>query len=125
MNKQEVFNRVRDHLLKQGAKSMMSRNDGVGDDCQYRGPNGLQCAVGCLITDEAFARGVEDERNFNSVAIYNWRVKQALRESGIEFGDYSNDLKLLSALQEVHDVHPVEQWPSLLRDVALRYGVDP
>jgi hypothetical protein len=54
MTKQEIFDTVAIHLIKQGKKS-------VGDDgnCLYRGPEGLKCAVGCLIPDEVYRPEME------------------------------------------------------------------
>ena len=43
---QQVFTQVKNHLLKQNEKSMIN---GI---CAYRGSNGLQCAAGCLMSDE-------------------------------------------------------------------------
>lgn len=46
----EIFERVRAHLLKQNKRAKFANGKG----CAYRGADGLQCAVGCLITDEAY-----------------------------------------------------------------------
>ena len=46
MNRQEVFDKVAIHLLTQNAKALNS-----GGLCVYKTPNGLRCAVGCLIPD--------------------------------------------------------------------------
>jgi hypothetical protein len=43
--RREVFERVRDHLLRQMGTSYMHGT------CAYRGEEGLSCAVGCLILD--------------------------------------------------------------------------
>jgi hypothetical protein len=47
MTEQEVFNKVWDHIITQGNPSV--NKDG---NCLYRGPNGLKCAAGILLTDE-------------------------------------------------------------------------
>jgi len=50
---------IRDHLTKQRMKSMAAYGGNMTQDCAYRGGNGLMCAVGCLITDEAYFEGLE------------------------------------------------------------------
>jgi hypothetical protein len=54
MTKQEIFDTVALHLIKQGKKSV---ND-IGR-CLYRSPEGLKCAIGCLIPDEVYQRSME------------------------------------------------------------------
>ena len=46
---QQVFDQVKNHMLTQMKKSMLESN---GDPCAYRGFDGLQCAAGCLMSDE-------------------------------------------------------------------------
>lgn len=47
MTKQEVFNKVWNHIIAQGTPSLDDRGY-----CSYRGPNGLKCAAGIFLTDE-------------------------------------------------------------------------
>ncbi len=54
MTEQEIFDTVAIHLIKQGKQSA----DAFGN-CLYRGPEGLKCAVGCLIPDEVYQRNME------------------------------------------------------------------
>jgi hypothetical protein len=54
---QEVFNIVSIHLLTQGQMSLNANGD-----CAYRGENGLMCAAGILIPDEAYRPGMETLR---------------------------------------------------------------
>lgn len=72
MTNEEIFEKVRTHLLTQNAKSMI---DGI---CLYRGPNGLKCAVGCLIEDEHF------DPEHNSKFVSDEVVLQMLHKSGID-----------------------------------------
>ena len=55
MNKieQELFNRVKTHLLNQGERADSDVQNAGIYECVYHAPSGLKCAVGCLITDEA------------------------------------------------------------------------
>lgn len=55
---QEVFTTVSKHLLAQG---VACRNE--DDDCMYRNEEGLKCAVGCLISDEAYREHQYDIEN--------------------------------------------------------------
>jgi hypothetical protein len=55
MTNQDIFDTVAIHLIKQGKKSA----DANGD-CLYRSPEGLKCAVGCLIPDEVYDPEMEE-----------------------------------------------------------------
>lgn len=54
--KQQVFDQVAEHLLKQGATSYSIDSD----MCAYRGDGGLKCAAGCLIADEEYVVGMNE-----------------------------------------------------------------
>lgn len=105
MNKQEVFDKVVKHLLTQKACSEDDMRH-----CKYRGPNGLMCAVGCLITDKAYAPHLEGK------VANSFEVANALEKSGV---DTSPDvLCLLYGLQKIHDRCDVDNWEQHLRSVA-------
>lgn len=97
----EVFQYVKNHLLKQNRKSMGPLPPegncqfyifGI-EVCLYRGPGGAQCAVGCLISDSMYSPTMEN------IAV------NAL----MEFEDVKQ-LKLLERLQNIHDNFAVEDW---------------
>lgn len=111
MNRQEVFNRVATHLLTQMKKSLMG-NDGF---CAYRGRKGLACAIGCLITDEAYTPDVEGK------TVNNEKVVEALAKCGIEVKKVGYGF--FCALQKVHDEYEYQQWRPRLHDVADDYGL--
>jgi hypothetical protein len=50
----QISEKIRDHLIKQKAKSQT--NNGA---CKYRNINGNMCAVGCLIPDEVYSPELE------------------------------------------------------------------
>ena len=50
----QISEKIRDHLIKQKAKS--ESNNG---SCKYRNANGNMCAVGCLIPDEVYSPELE------------------------------------------------------------------
>ncbi len=55
MTKQEIFDKVKAHLLAQGKRAV--NGDG---NCMYRGMDGTKCAVGCLIPDELYTPLLEN-----------------------------------------------------------------
>ena len=107
---QEVFDKVARHLLTQNARAV----DGDGF-CRYRTPDGLKCAVGCLIPDELYDPEMEGKSVCSLVR----------EESGV--GKYLQEfnLALVMALQGVHDAVTPSQWLSELLDVASRFVLDP
>lgn len=97
MTAQEVFDKVANHLRKQGRQSISA--DG---ECVYRSKNGLKCAVGCLIPDENYNRYMEGRT-----------VRELVKDSSDCPRDcldlFTTHLDLLEDLQQVHD----EGWASL------------
>lgn len=98
MNKQEIFDKVAAHLLKQKVAAV-----GEHGSCRYRGMNGTSCAVGCLIPDEHYK---EDMEGYSvNVVIEQPAPERAtlfssvLKASGID----EENFKLLLDLQFVHD----------------------
>lgn len=105
MNKREIFDKVKAHLLAQDAKAL----DPVSGECMYRTSDGKTCAVGCLITDEAY------NDCFENFTMSHGRVHRALHESGIEVDEDLEDM--LRELQVIHDRCPVEDWTRALNDL--------
>lgn len=110
MTKQEVFNKVAKHLLKQGERAVDD-----GGACQYHVPNSKKrCAVGCLITKRYYKENMED---------------YGPEELFFEFPKEMKNLRLnkrrhkiiLDELQDLHDndyADPKEEWPEQLKDLA-------
>lgn len=100
---QETFDRVAKHLLKQNKQS--TRQDSSA--CLYRGPDGLKCAVGCLIQDSEYHPSME------GVPAILIRLPER----------FSNVVKsgLLRDLQIVHDAAHPRTWKSELRRLAKDY----
>lgn len=95
---QQIFDKVVTHLRTQKIPSIEA------GDCLYRGPNGLKCAVGALITDEAYKDSLEDlpvreklvmEALVNSGVLY----EECLKHDSVE----SDKIDLLADLQHLHD----------------------
>lgn len=116
LSNQEVFDKVARHLLIQGKQSL---NSGKGDTpiCLYRGPNGLKCAIDCLLSDdlaEAF-----DKRQ-DSTSVVSLSVDGLLPEDLREV-----DLALLIRLQGLHDDASVLDWPKGLMQIAGAFELVP
>lgn len=110
MTKQETFNKVALHLLKQYKPSYVP---GVG--CLYRGKDGLKCAVGCLISDDNYSQDLEHK------SATTREVQIALKASGVDVDD---SIFMLDRLQTIHDVYEPERWSHHLIETAQKYGVD-
>ena len=107
-NDQEVFKFVKNHLLAQNAVSRFSDGGFSPDDpatCAYRGFDGLKCAVGCLITDEAYFPGLERKNMWDDA------VLAALLTSGVDDLEmYSPRWCMLKRLQGLHDNDQPADW---------------
>ena len=112
-NDQEVFEHVKNHLLTQNAVSRLLSPAGyVGIDpstCAYRGIDGRKCAIGCLITDEAYSTALERKNMWDDAVLY------ALQASGVpELVMYSPLWIMLKSLQKLHDNNAPTDWPAML-----------
>lgn len=105
LTKQQIFDRVATHLVRQREKSI---RQGI---CQYRGDGGLKCAVGVLIPDYRYREYMEQltpgDRELNQVT---------------RCGD--DACQLLQQLQSTHDARTVPSWPAALVDIAEQHGLD-
>lgn len=102
---QKAYETIRAHLIQQGkpAKQAFTGN------CLYRTEDGLKCAVGCLISDDAYHAGLED----HTPVMEN--VMEALEKSGWTFT--MHDFQCLKDMQDKHDM-----WIGSLKDVI--YSID-
>src|SRR3990167_10848904 len=116
MTKQEIFDKIALHLLRQNKKSV--NKSGF---CAYRGTNGLKCAAGCLIDDLEYKPEMEIH-NFGMVFT---------TDNGINVFDellknkpylYDN-LELIKTLQRIHDNHNVCEWKEELNYLAKRQNL--
>lgn len=123
MTKQEIYNKVRTHLLTQNAQAVTVGKN--GETCAYRGDDGLTCAVGCLIPDEQY------RTTFEGMGVTSQHVQKALVDAGVLntvlFDDdaYKDDstLGMLRGLQVIHDNNSPNEWRWLLDNLADRYGL--
>lgn len=114
---QEVFDKVCEHLVKQGVKSRRFINE--DSVCAYRGENGLMCAVGCLIPDELYNVNFEGFTPFhinrNHCGVFNTIFGETLTKEDFDF---------LRELQHVHDEYAVAFWGIKLKEVAERFSLE-
>lgn len=102
MTRQEIFTKVKNHLLTQNRRAMQRLV------CRYRTDEGLKCAIGCLIPDNLYTAKIE----FITVDF--------LCEGIVEGFDYLKqfDKSFLRRLQVIHDNVDVENWESELKAFA-------
>lgn len=108
MTRQEVFTKGCEHLMTQFEQA----SDSLAG-CAYRlqkGDKMLACAAGGLMTDEAYAKGLEQDGWFNNAGIGNRTAQSVLIASGVS----AFDMDLVKHLQFVHDSHEPRMWPHLL-----------
>ncbi len=97
MTPQEIFDTVATHLRTQGRKAMTSYGK-----CSYRiydetSQRMLKCAVGCLISDEAYTADMET-KDIHSLCNQGYKIPEFF------FGNRW----LLYSLQIIHDSSPID-----------------
>ncbi len=116
MTNQEIFDKVSEFLIKQGKPCMTD----VG--CTYRGPDGLKCAVGCVLPDELYHPGMDTSDDGGIHTIW-WKYP--------EVAGYFGQVKLpfLQELQKVHDKWSdhgsTETFARQMLDTAKTFGLSP
>lgn len=111
MNKQEVFNTVKTHLLKQGIQCM---KNGI---CAYRSEDGqMKCAIGALIKDEYYSESLENK------IIIDEPVKQAV-ENSLGTILLEEEVCFLRELQDIHDTFAPKNWAMYLETFAFEHGL--
>lgn len=100
---QQVFDQVKNHLLKQNARS---ENESVG--CAYK-QGDLKCAAGCLISDNEYKSDYEG---------LSWEWLVVLHNIS------SNHKNLIRELQLIHDKEDVEGWEDSLRHLAEMFDLE-
>jgi hypothetical protein len=108
---QELFNRVKTHLLNQGERADSDVQNAGIDECVYHAPSGLKCAVGCLITDEVYRPTME------FVDVFDEPVYSGLRDSGIDMS--GKTVSILRKMQHVHDCADPSEWSESIDRVEM------
>ncbi len=117
MNAIEIFQKVKQHLLKQGCRAT-----DYMENCQYRGDDDRQCSIGCLIPDSHYDSIIEG-------IPLRYLVDEDLNEGDDEYPGYEklvdilieldliDYLPLLVKLQYIHDSLEVEEWEPQLKEL--------
>lgn len=118
MTYQEIFTKVRNHLLAQNKKSLIPPHQELTSGCAYRGIGNTACAIGCLIPDSLYTIELEG-RSVGSTDV----SKVLAQVIGLEWDtpEMWEYIRFLRKLQLVHDgaIDPSE-WPGALADVAFQ-----
>ena len=109
---QELFNRVKTHLLNQGERADSDVQNAGIYECVYHSSSGLKCAIGCLITDEVYRPSMEGE-DINDDLVYN-----GLRDSGIDMS--GKTVSILRKMQHVHDCADPSEWSESIDRVEMQ-----
>ena len=104
---QELFTTVATHLLQQLQVSINCMGE-----CQYRGPNNMRCAIGCLIADDDYVPDMEGKIIKDLFAIYPDNPSVSAM-SDVEPA-------LVYELQRLHDERETYRWRSELERIAER-----
>jgi hypothetical protein len=118
LTRQQIFDRVKLHLLTQKVKSVAHAM------CLYHGPDNTSCAVGCLIPDKHYQQQIEGRAVSRLQAKYqndsDHLLYEILKCSGIRVGNRPT-LNLLNDLQYIHDYTEVGNWSKGLAKIARQY----
>lgn len=117
LTKQQIYDKVKKHLLKQGEKSMVS------DRCMYRTQRGgkiLKCALGCIIQEKDYDSSIEGisplTYSFTSSRVDKlWSILPMKRNE-------ENSI-FLTNLQRIHDLNAPELWEQSLKSFAHKEGL--
>ena len=102
MTNQEIFTKVKNHLLTQNRRALQRLV------CRYRTDEGLKCAIGCLIPDDVYTRNIEH------------KTVDLLCLGVVKDFDYLKqfDKSFLRRLQVIHDNVDVDKWENELKAFA-------
>lgn len=98
---QEVFDQVKNHLLRQGDKARSDVNPKWGS--AYKNKQGKVCAVGCLMAEDEYCPSFEGKYWYELV---------------LEDLAPSTHFDLISSLQSIHDNLPASLWERALKSLA-------
>jgi hypothetical protein len=117
--KQDMFNHVATHLMRQREAA-----NGPDGDCVYRNLGGLRCAVGCLIDDEHYSERLEGLRLTASAVLDAVEGSIGRSIEGRHDTIPCTERVILKRLQGIHDAEDVAVWAYHLRIAAHDYGLE-
>lgn len=110
--KQDLFNHVARHLIRQNEQS----RGGVGDTCMYRNGRGLSCAIGCCINGENYRPSFEGKAFSGGIYI---AVEKSIGRQ-LE----SDEIGMLSDLRKIHDDWEPMDWFYKLNEIVDEYRLE-
>jgi len=118
MTNQEVYDRVKSHLLTQKVKSieMIQLGSTLQRVNRFRGANGAKCSIGCLIPDSVYRPEMENSYTATKLIWDFSEIAEILK--GI-------DGHLLFKLQQIHDTRNPQDWQKSLEDLAINLKLIP
>lgn len=82
----------------------------------YRGPEGLSCAVGCIIPPEEYDPAMEN-KDVHGLIEFNLLTKDRKAE-------FTKHIRLLTAMQRIHDSMPIDKWETNFCIVAEEFKLE-
>ncbi len=110
MDSQKLFDDIVKFQRKQWKKST---RDGTAW-CLYRHPDGLKCAVGCVMPDNMYDADMDEIGVFSD-------IMELYPDLAKYFG--MENLALLQYMQSTHDCHLLKQWETCWQYIAYMAGL--
>lgn len=122
MDRQTIYQTVRNHLLWQGAKS-----EEAGGACLLRGPQKQKCAIGILIPDALYEPSMEGESEPELLLSTHPALRDLLGMGPVydAAGRRSDDIRFLTELQDIHDRTDPCNWAEALSAMAVSWKLRP
>lgn len=108
MNDQEAFTIMVNHLRQQKARSVHPSSE---RECAFRGRDGMKCAVGALIPDDAYDLDMEGR---SLISLLEWEGMAFLR---------SVNPNLLCYMMSLHDHRSIDSWEYHFSMVAKKFSL--
>lgn len=113
MTSQEVFDKVVEHLRKQGCKAISK----VMGGCFFRTEDNLRCSIGCLIEANEYDPRMEGYVLFDLLAMHMDFVPASLKER------LEPHKALLNRMMQIHDFVGVELWEAAFKGAAKEFNL--
>ena len=113
MTMQEVFDVVAAHLLAQGQRSTIRLGEDDTLSCAYQTPDGLKCAIGCLIPEYKYSK------DFEGVNVRGLADEDQGGQVIPRVTDSDDEFSFLLSLQRIHDAVDPKDWQNYLEEFAL------
>ena len=118
MTDQEIYNKVRNHLLTQMKKSLSGNGNRNSSGCCYVSPDGTRCAAGCLLPQDYVPPAEYNTGHSVFDIIKDEEAPEVMRRA------FQSNEGLLTSLQTVHDCYSPDRWAPELGLVADVYDLE-